>query len=351
MDLPVIDLAVWLDPALRGSPQAAAAAAEVAQCLHDTGILIVRDPRATMEANDAFVDMLERYFDQPDEVTAVDARPELFFQVGTTPPLQERPRNHCASMAALGPDNRPLSLCPPELDPKARFFWRLGGEGPPTSRFPRLNAPAVIPAGFPEWAATMDTWGATLLDAVTTVASMAAVGLGLPEDALTSRMVGAPHLLAPTASRLGGEYGALNTVLAGVHQDLNLLTIHGKSRYPGLYVWTRAGERRAVRLPVGCLLVQAGKQLTYATGGDIAAGFHEVVVDEGTVEAMARAAAAGRPLVRISSTAFAHFASDVVLEPLGRFAELPGAAAAYPPMLTGDHVAAELAAINLAGSS
>jgi hypothetical protein len=83
------------------------------------------------------------------------------------------------------------------------------------------------------------------------------------------------------------------------------------------------------------------------TGGFVAAGFHEVVVDAGTQAAMERAALAHRPLVRISSTLFAHFASDVLLQPLGRFAELPGAAAAYPPTLTGDHVAAELRAINL----
>ena len=67
------------------------------------------------------------------------------------------------------------------------------------------------------------------------------------------------------------------------------MTIHGKSRYPGLFVWTRQGKRVQVKVPEGCLLIQAGKQLEYLTGGHVMCGFHEVVVCEGTLEAMRRA--------------------------------------------------------------
>jgi isopenicillin N synthase-like dioxygenase len=137
-------------------------------------------------------------------------------------------------------------------------------------------------------------------------------------------------------------------VLAGYHTDLNALTVHGASRFPGLYVWTREGRRVAVRgIPPGCLLVQAGKQLEYATAGHALAGFHEVVVDGHTEAAVAAARAAGRSLWRISSTVFLHFASDATLAPLGDFARAPGAAEAYPPVLVGQQVAAELRAIAL----
>jgi len=44
------------------------------------------------------------------------------------------------------------------------------------------------------------------------------------------------------------------------------LTIHGKSRYPGLFVWLRTGEKISVSVPEGCLLLQAGKQLEILTG-------------------------------------------------------------------------------------
>lgn len=94
-----------------------------------------------------------------------------------------------------------------------------------------------------------------------------------------------PHLLAPTASDLV-KYGKKDTILAGFHSDLNFLTIHGRSRYPGLHVWARnTGKRIPVKIPPGNnLLVQAGKQLEHITGGLIKAGFHEVVVNDQTLD-------------------------------------------------------------------
>lgn len=68
--------------------------------------------------------MMERYFEQTDFTT--DARPDLSYQVGVTPELTEQPRNHCQRAAQLEADDQPVTLCPPELDKKSRFFWRIG---------------------------------------------------------------------------------------------------------------------------------------------------------------------------------------------------------------------------------
>jgi isopenicillin N synthase-like dioxygenase len=78
--------------------------------------------------------------------------------------------------------------------------------------------------GLPEWPATMDGWGSKLLEAVTAVSKMAALGFGLPADAFSSLMAGGPHLLAPTGSDLV-KHGAVGTVLAGFHYDLNFITV------------------------------------------------------------------------------------------------------------------------------
>lgn len=128
-----------------------------------------------------------------------------------------------------------------------------------------------------------------------------------------------PHLLAPTASDLN-KYGQKDTILAGFHTDLNFLTIHGRSRYPGLHIWARnTGSRIAVKIPPGnYLLVQAGKQLEHITGGLIKAGFHEVIVNEKTIETIEKRKreVPDRPLVRISSTLFWHLGSDIDLTPV-----------------------------------
>ncbi len=164
-----------------------------------------------------------------------------------------------------------------------------------------------------------------------------------------------PHLLAPTASDLQ-KYGEKDTILAGFHTDLNFLTIHGRSRYPGLHIWARnTGKRIPVKIPEGnYLLVQAGKQLEYLTGGLVKAGYHEVVVNDKTVQVIAdrRARLPDRPLVRISSTFFWHLSSDYDLSPIPELAERAravrleqfnlgkdeGDEVEYPPIKVGDQV-------------
>lgn len=275
--------------------------------------------------------------------------PLVLLQVGATPNFTELPRNHCERMKGYDDANKPLSLCPPEKDAKWRYFWRIG-ERPAATKFAQLNAADVEPEGFPEWRGVMNTWGDKLLAAGMAVAELAALGFGLPADTFSSRMNCGPHLLAPTASDLY-RFGAKGTILAGYHYDLNFLTIHGKSRFPGLYVWTRTGVKKTVKIPAGCLLVQAGKQAEYITGGHVLAGFHEVLVTDDTLAAVEKAKAASKSCWRISSTLFSHIASDVLLEPIAHFGADPAIKAAYPPIYTGDHVAAELAAINLGEGS
>ncbi|TMW56488.1 hypothetical protein Poli38472_006498 [Pythium oligandrum] len=336
IELPVIDLQQYLatgDEAL---------CKQVAECLHKYGVLCLRDERATEQDNDTFLSMMERYFEATDFVE--DARPEFHYQVGVTPELKERARDHCARAATLDKENAPVTLCPPELDKKSRFFWRIG-ERPQNTKFAELNAEPVVPKAFPEWESVMNMWGGKMLAAIGVLVEMAAVGLGLEKDALVKRIQNAPHLLAPTGSNFN-SFNTLNDVLAGYHYDLNLLTIHGKSRFPGLYVWLRDGTRTAVKIPDGCLLVQAGKQIEYLTGGYLVAGFHEVIVSEATQKTIEERKAAGKSLWRVSSTLFSHTASDVTLEPLGHFAT-EEALSKYPPILAGDQVLAELKHIEL----
>lgn len=99
----------------------------------------------------------------------------------------------------------------------------------------------------------MESWGRHMINGCLTVAEMCAIGLGIAPDTFTSKMKGGSHLLAPTGSDL--ERHTPGTVFAGFHYDLNFLTIHGKSRYPGLFVWLRNGERLPVAVPEGHLLL------------------------------------------------------------------------------------------------
>ena len=315
---------------------------KAAESLHSTGVLYVKDPRVQNKDNEIFLDMMEKYYAQSDGVT--DARKQYNYQVGVTPSGVEKARNHCTAVKKMDPENRPITECPPEADPKWRFFWRIGPR-PENTKYNTLNMEDVIPANFPEWEETMNMWGNKMLAALMKVAEASAEGFGLPTDTFTSRMQNGPHLLAPTGSDLS-VYNKVNTYLAGYHYDLNFLTIHGRSRFPGLYIWLRDGTKAMVKVPEGCLLVQAGKQIEYLTGGHVLAGFHEVVVAPETIKVIEKRKAEGKSLWRISSTLFGHIQSDQILEPLDKFKN-EDSSRKFPPIATGDQVLEELKAIKL----
>lgn len=320
---------------------------EVSRSLRETGALLVKDPRCSAADNDRFLDMMETYFQQSHDFKLLQERPNLHYQVGVTPEGVEVPRSlvdeelqHKIRM--MPKEIQPATPVGP--DPKWRYMWRVGPR-PSNTRFQELNSAPVIPEGFPEWKETMDLWGNKMISAIEVVAEMAAIGFGLPKDAFTSLMKQGPHLLAPTGSDLE-RYGNLGMVFAGYHYDLNFLTIHGRSRFPGLNIWLRNGQKVEVKVPVGCLLVQTGKELEWLTGGECLAGMHEVVVTDRTVDAIELARQQNRSLWRVSSTLFSHIASDAVLKPLGHFTESP-VAGQYPPICAGEYVEQELAVINL----
>ncbi|PRP75453.1 hypothetical protein PROFUN_15738 [Planoprotostelium fungivorum] len=336
-----VDLSSFLND--KESQQSKDDCRRIAQTLRDTSCLVIRDPRVSEIENSNFIDMMEKYYEQPLEEKMKDVHPELHYQLGATPEFVEVPRDHQEKINNLIHPNE--AQVPKGADPKWRYFWRIG-ERPTKTQFQELNSEPVIPKAFPQWTEVMNRWGNLMMQSIRTVAEMVAIGLDLPSNTFLDVLNCGPHLLAPTGSDLG-RYNELKRIFAGYHYDLNFLTIHGKSRFPGLFIWMRDGTRAPVKVPDGCLLIQAGKQMEWLTGGEIAAGFHEVIVSDETVAAIERARAAGKSLWRVSSTLFSNVASDHLLEPIGRFKNA-ATAQRYPSLLTGHQVEEELRMIKLA---
>ncbi|WWC66056.1 uncharacterized protein I303_108678 [Kwoniella dejecticola CBS 10117] len=357
MEITTISLDTFLnDPT---SQEAIAESRRAAESLILTGALIVRDSRISKESNDRFLDLFEDYFNQDQEVLKRDERPEVGFQVGVTLENTEKPK--CASdencqhiIASLDEAERPVDLGDHGADPKCRFFHRMSEKPPYQSKFPVLEAPNVIPPKFKDtWEDGVNEWGGSMKQAVEGVAQMVATGLGLERNAFADAGRYGSHLLAPTATDLK-KYGKLNTIYAGFHTDLNFLTIHGQSRYPGLHIWARnSGKRIQVKIPPGCLLVQAGKQIEWLTGGLIKAGYHEVVCTQATLDTIEkrRAEYPSRPLIRISSTFFWHLTPDFMLSAIPSLKQEAerrfGQHEEYGEMVVGDQVRRELGLIAL----
>lgn len=91
--LPTFDLGPMLAPAhrLQAVDQLCQS---VADCLRDTGCLVIRDPRVLAEDNKSFLDMMERYFSQSTAAKLKDSRPELHFQVSINLPLSLTLQRH-----------------------------------------------------------------------------------------------------------------------------------------------------------------------------------------------------------------------------------------------------------------
>ncbi len=228
---------------------------KVAHCLHNYGILLFKDPRAKEQENEDYIDLMERYFKGASDKyyngeKLSDIKPEFHYQTGATPEKIEKARNHFEKVKHLPEEDKPLSQFPPTLDMKWRYMWKIG-ERPAEAND---NFPQVYPEeGFPDWEEKMNGWGHRLLSAGEIAAEMAAIGMGLEKDTFSKRMKGGAHLLAPTGSDLMRH--DVNTTLAGFHYDIAFLTVHGKSRYPGLYVWLRNWKKVPVKIPKECLLL------------------------------------------------------------------------------------------------
>lgn len=170
---------------LTKNPEALAASRLIASSLVATGCVLVRDPRVSEELdNSRFLDLLERYFEQPEELKERDARPELHYQIGATPEgverpsllrgmeeegstsaararrlverIEERSREKKKMGSAADETSSQMPTWPRGADPKWRFFWRVGPR-PAATAFPELNSPQVVPEAFAgEWEETLD---------------------------------------------------------------------------------------------------------------------------------------------------------------------------------------------------
>jgi DNA-binding transcriptional regulator YbjK len=82
MELPVIDLSSYLSAVSTDfNSQLQTLCSDVSRNLSETGALLIKDPRCTVEDNDRFIDMMEKYFSTPYDFKILQERPQLHYQV------------------------------------------------------------------------------------------------------------------------------------------------------------------------------------------------------------------------------------------------------------------------------
>ncbi|KAJ3857069.1 hypothetical protein EV368DRAFT_71286 [Lentinula lateritia] len=291
------------------SPAAVAETKKTADALVTYGALVIKDSRINEEDNENFLNLLENYFAQSKEIIKKDIHKEWAYQVGVMPELTLKLKcifeESCMDIIEkLDPNKRPLDVSGCPSDSKIRFFWKMSTPPPYKMEFPLSSIPNIISDAFANvWQTMLETWGNTLK--TVNMAELATLGFGLPHLVSTNMAKYGPHLLGPTSNNLAK------------HEKENTC-------YPDLHIWAcNTGNRMSVKiLPGKFMLVQAGKQFEYLTGGYVRAGYHKVVVNNQTVETInhRKVDYPNCPLICISSTFFWHLSSDFTLEPIHKLA-------------------------------
>ena len=259
---------------------------------------------------------MENYFEDRAQKLAnnqqiEDIFPQHGYNVGLTPTHKEKARTQPDFIQKLHKEDLPYTPQPPPFDHKYRFMYPLY-----ESSQSEIDGDKYIPSDFPNFKEIMDDWSSLMMQAVNTVAQMAAIGFDIEQDFFKNKLKGGAHILAPTGSDL--VRNKEGDVFAGLHYDFNFLTIHGKSRFPGLFIWLSDGTKIPVKIPDGYLLLQSGKQFEIFTGGYVQCGMHEVIyTPEVTKKVQQIQKETGKKeIFRVSSTLFAHTENNTVLKPL-----------------------------------
>ena len=71
------------------------------------------------------------------------------------------------------------------------------------------------------------------------MSEMIALGIGLEKEDLRRTIENGFYFLSPPALNLHNSKPG--DVISSFHEDLDLLTVHGKTRFPGLYTWLNNG--------------------------------------------------------------------------------------------------------------
>ena len=318
----------------------------VAEAFKNYGAVVVKDPRVDMCKKDEVIDMLEGYFQKRSEQLKKDRKvddlyPEYWYQIGVTPEKIEQPKNFSKWVESLPEVERPLTPQPPPYNLQWKFAWRIGEECPDDLEIDPHKK--CIPEEYNQtFAAAMNDWATLELNTVFTVSEMAALGLGLESDTFSKLLQGGPHLFHPTGSDMDAYKPG--TIFNGLHYDPNFLTIHGRSRYPGLYLWKKNQEKFPAWTPShpqDALMLQAGIQFESLTGGQVLAGMHEVIYTEDAAKALDNYKKIKNNFWRVAALLFAQVRHDALLEPLTNFKNAESSAK-YPPITAYEQLKNEL---------
>lgn len=127
-----------------------------------------------------------------------------------------------------------------------------------------------------------------------------------------------------------------NSIRAGAHEDINLITLLIDATSSGLEILDRKGQWIPVVTPKECIIVDSGDMLQNLTNGFFKSTTHRVVNPDNSREA------------RYSMPFFVHARGEVALNPLSSCLEPTGGKTVYPNITADEYLLQRLKEIGLA---
>ncbi|CAD8121029.1 unnamed protein product [Paramecium sonneborni] len=282
---------------------------EIHNQLKNYGYLLVKDSRIDWKANEEYFDLMETYFDKRSRELEQNGKvndcfPQYKYQVGLGYENIGKPNYDKESLKYM--IDQPIII---DRDPKWKYFWPYRYDG-------LYNPPKWIPQDFKNFESIMNNWQFQLLRTTEQVLEILSLAFEEEKEFFYNNMNKATHLLSPIGCDL--QKHQINTRFSGYHYDLNFITVHTKSRFPGLFVWLPNGKRVELRIPEKTILFQPGKLFEFMTGGIYKAGYHEALLTE---EAKKESIKLNKKW-RVTSTIFIMLNDNTILQPMNYFKNL-----------------------------
>ena len=184
--------------------------------------------------------------------------------------------------------------------------------------FKSKNYPGnVSPQDFPDLLPTMRKVSLVMEKTGDAVLDALSLSMGLEEKDSIKKFTKYGDHYTQNLCTLNIHEKPVGNVISKLHFDRELLTVHTRSNYPCLILYTTEEKSRRIvaKPPPGSLCVQAGLQLEWLTGGYFASGFHEVIVTEEAKEKAIESVKNGGDGHRISQTTFIRCENETMVGP------------------------------------
>lgn len=218
---------------------------------------------------DYFIKEMEKYFSQPSEKKYYDCSPDRYWQSGYIPAYMYRPPN---TDNLYFSDNNDYPYESLSTDNNEKYSWKLYKNLNESKQY--FTEPDTC---VPNNNKKLNNFGICIYDKIESILTKLSIGLGIDDDFLTNIIKDGPSTLSTFCYDVIDRKH--NRSAKGYSNELSLITVFCPSVYNHINIWTTNTRKKiSVTIPDNCILIQAGLQLEYLTGGTIQAGYNEIVI-------------------------------------------------------------------------